>query len=415
MSLAALSVAAVLRAMPAGGLWRCRCALMPAPPSAPLSRTPSAAQDRLPEEAHVSLLPEPVERPLNRYLHKRDGYYNRIVPDWALQYRTAEQQYRYEGSFAVFAREVTEEGAVVQDAVTGLFGFVGNADLGDSLPAPGALIHGAKCIAMDNSVVTSPALGVLRLQTGVVFEWNEMLGEGYIMPSEEQDAWRMIRVLRRDIHWHDSRRLFVGQFVQFETVLPDEVPIDANDEPLAPFALRVRSPEVRFSLRDSFAEPPAAGRPSTRALATHLPLPPDSGRVLPESTKAHPVLGRWLDNSVAAGAETPLWMWEPPMRHFDDELEFQEQAPIVPLRLKRLPFRKRGTRILTHEVAAQMGDRWKEPAQREGFKDFAKQKPPGRHMQQKMALKLEGELQRERQRERRSWKLRMAKLRKSDH
>ena len=59
-----------------------------------------------------------------RYLHKKDAYYNRIVPDWDLQIKTVEQQYLYQGEFALLIKELTDEGAVVQDVTTGVFGFL---------------------------------------------------------------------------------------------------------------------------------------------------------------------------------------------------------------------------------------------------------------------------------------------------
>ena len=58
---------------------------------------------------------DPVERPLDRYLMRHDGYYNRIVPDWNLQFKTAQQSQLYGDPFAVYVREATDEGCIVQD------------------------------------------------------------------------------------------------------------------------------------------------------------------------------------------------------------------------------------------------------------------------------------------------------------
>lgn len=390
------------------------CAILPPPQSAPLARAPSVAHDRWPLAGPtVSVLPEPVERPLDRYLHKRDGHYNRIVPDWTLQYRTVEQQYLYEGDFAVFIREITDEGAVVQDAVTGIVGFAPREHSGKCELVIGSLVLGARCTKIDTTVVMSPDVTALRMQTGVVFEWDEMAGEGYIIPTEGQDAWRMLRVMRRDIQWHDSRRLFVGQFVQFETALNDEVPIEANDEPLAPFALRVRSPEVHFSVHESYESrrgPATSSWEGSSAVARSesRPLPAESGRPVLGESRAHPVLQRWLESSPARSAESPVWLWEPAMEYMEDEDE--DLAPIIPLRLKKMKRPEPVVRIMTHEVAADLGDLWKEPAQREGSKVYAMQKPPGRRVQEKMSVKQEAERLRETQRERRRWKLRAATL-----
>jgi len=335
---------------------------------------------------------------VERYLHKRDPHYNRIVPDWELQYRTAEQQYLYEGEFAVFVREITEEGAVVQDAVTGLVGFAPEQDYGDTQPMIGALLSGARCTYMDNTVVTSVDVNILRLQTGVVFEWNKAAGEGYIIPTEGQAAWRMLRVLRRDIDWHDSRQLFVGQFVQFETALHDEVPIEPNDEPLAPFALRVRSPEVRFSLRGVGEIAP--GVPSTKG----LPLPPASGRPA-AGVKAHPVLQRWCSASGPEGyAESPSWLWGPPLAAAAQA----SRDPIVPLQLQPLPARRRKTTIMTHEVAAERGDLWRESAMIRGEKYYRQLKPPNMQEQEAMSEAAEQRRVRDARREKRRHALRIA-------
>jgi len=229
--------------------------LLPAPISRPLARTPSTSTDRWPQTRQsVEILPEPVERPLARYLLKRDKHFGRVVPDWELQHRTLEQQYLYEGDFSVGVKELTDEGAVVQDLTTGVFGFVPEERFGfyGSKMIPGDTIHGARCIHLDTTVIESPSTEILRFQTGVVYEWDEAAGEGYIIPSESQDASYMVRVLRRDIRWHDSRRLFPGQFVQYELALPEEVPVEANEDKRAPFALHVRNIEVQFSLQESF-------------------------------------------------------------------------------------------------------------------------------------------------------------------
>jgi len=409
---------------------------LPPPPSAGLSRAPSVAPDRWPLTAPgVSILPEPVERPLPAYLHKRDPHYNRVVPDWFLQYRTAEQQYLVEGDFAVFVREITEEGLIVQDSVTGIIGFLPQAEPTSPLPEIGSLIPSAKCTHFDTTVVMSPDVRCLRLQTGIVYEWNEQVGEGYIIPTEGQDSWRMLRVLRRDVQWHDSRRLFVGQFVQFETALPDEVPIDANDEPLAPFALRVRSPEVLFELRraerhlrraERHQEPPAeaAGSDGTDGSALAVaadsglgPLPPASGRPgLPPRTLAtrHPVLQRFAAAApTSASAESPMWLWEAPMKA-GDRGAYGKRAPIVPLQLQRPRLSRPPTRILTHEVAAAKGELWREPAQRQAREAWERQKPPGRREIQEMAWEEASQRDRAHRRERRRWKLRAASLQRED-
>mmetsp|Transcript_102701 Transcript_102701/g.260887 ORF Transcript_102701/g.260887 Transcript_102701/m.260887 type:complete len:591 (-) Transcript_102701:83-1855(-) len=238
------------------------CALLPPTPSSALARAPSTSLDRLPSlERGVTILPEPVERPLSRYLHKYDNHFGRIVPDWERQYRTLEQQYLYGGDFSMYVRELTTEGCVVQDSVTGLLGFVPNYKFDVIKPTVGLLVHGAQCLSYDDTVIQSTSISLLRLQTGIVYEWDAERGEGYVMPTEEQEAVFMYRVLRRDVDWHGSRRLSVGQFVQFETALPGEVPIEANDDPRAPFALRVRSPEVVFTFEHAYFDlPPGAGK-----------------------------------------------------------------------------------------------------------------------------------------------------------
>jgi len=243
-------------------------ALTAPPPSASLARTPSIAPDR--RELHqssVSMLTEPVERPLGPYLMKKDDFYNRVVPDWRAQYTTAEQRHLYGDDFALYVREVTDDGAVVQDAVTGLFGFVPAQEYRDGEPTLHSLIYGARCMSMDNTIIKSSAVGFMREQVGIVFEWDEEAGEGYILPEEEQNAFEMLRVLRRDILWHDSRRLFPGQFVQFQTVMASEVSVEKNEDAAASFALQVRAPEVLFTLTTSYADAPAipAGRDEAEA------------------------------------------------------------------------------------------------------------------------------------------------------
>jgi len=167
------------------------CALLPAPPSAPLSRVPSSAHDRWPLRAPtVEILPEPVERPLARHLHKIDKHFDRIVPDWQLQFRTLEQQFLYDGEFSLFVREVTDQGVIAQDAVTGIFGFVPESEFGQRSPAVGDLIEGARCTKYDNTVVASTCVETIRLQIGIVYEWDGLAGEGYIIPEEGQFAFR---------------------------------------------------------------------------------------------------------------------------------------------------------------------------------------------------------------------------------
>jgi len=204
------------------------------------------------QQGSVSMLTEPVERPLAPYLLKKDEFYDRIIPDWRAQFKTVEQQHLYGDDFALYVREVTDMGAVVQDAVTGLFGFA-FADEFEEWPKLDSLVYGAKCVALDNTIIKSATIGLTRDQVGIVFEWDEEAGEGYILPEEEQEAYQMLRVLRQDILWHDSRRLFPGQFVQFQTVLPSEAPFEVNEDKTARFALKVRCPEVYFSLRKSYA------------------------------------------------------------------------------------------------------------------------------------------------------------------
>lgn len=430
------------------------CALLPAPLSKPLARAPSTAPDKWPQMApSVSLLPEPVERPLSRYLHKQDSFYNRIIPDWRLQYKTVEQQFLYEGDFSLFVKEVTNDGAIVQDVVTGIFGFVPEAKFGsmEGELLAGATVHGARCTKMDVSVIQSPHVEGLRFQTGIVYEWDEANGEGYIIPSENQDAFRMIRVLRRDIAWHDSRILFPGQFVQFETALPEEVPIALNDDPQSNFALRVHSPEVQFSFEELYELLPAGASqqlgkkglplaylqsPSTEKLdddedpdgpdafdeptlkgpieiSSRTTFPVMSGRPEPKQrSRIHPVLQRFAqEQPMLAEAESPSWLWEPKLEYFKEE----RYDPIVPLKLKEMPIKKPRQRILTHEVAIERGDGWKEAAWVEGRRLYEKLKPPGRRKVEVMNAELLKDQRREKRTEIRLKKLRIKSLREASN
>lgn len=408
------------------------CALLPPPRSNQLARTPSTSSDRWQQSSSVSLLQEPVERPLSRYLHKEDSYYNRVVPDWDLQIKTLEQQYLYEGDFSLLIKEVTEEGAIVQDVTTGVFGFLPEANFGSfgTDVLAGDVVNGAKCTYLDNTIIQSPDPSVLRLQTGVVFEWDEAAGEGFIIPSEEQDAFNMIRALRRDIRWHDSRRLFPGQFVQFETALPHEVPVTSEENPRAPLALRVRGLEVRFSLEDAYelipegaAEPlvleadkapyklpeiseadhgdDGDGRSLTdlkdvshsamdiakkemAAQRDAFPVSPARPE-LASKKKVHPLLQRFAEEEpLLAEAESPSWMWQPHLEYLKEE----RYDPIMPIQLRKMPVKPKRIRILSHEVALERGDTWQEAAQRRGLRLWEKQKPPGRKQQEYLSQKL---------------------------
>jgi len=435
------------------------CALLPAPPSAQLARAPSVAPDRWPHAASpagaatgtLSILPEPVERPLQRYLHTYDRVFDRVIPDWLLQYETAEQQYLYAGDFTVVVRELTEEGCIVQDSVTGILGFVHHRDFGEQAPFTGAMIQGASCMHMDLTVVTSPDPTLLRLQTGVVYEWDDALGEGYIIPTQGQNHRNMLRVLRRDINWHGSNRLWVGQFVQFETALPGEVPIDENDDRQAAFALRVESPAVQFSFLRSFTELPESAGPRGRFIATsdeespHVPLldvpadervydqdvdwkeqaqaielrmqrqqhvmPVESGRpVLEKERSSHPVLLRWMEEpSPATLTESPAWLWEAPMHYQEDS----ELEPIIPIQVYRAPRPVQDVRIMQHEVAMERGDIWQEPALRDGIKKLERTRPKGnRAQQEKLHFAAAAKRVRAVKRDRRRLKLRAAALRR---
>ncbi|CAE7339117.1 unnamed protein product [Symbiodinium sp. CCMP2456] len=433
------------------------CALLPPPRSKQLARTPSTSSDRWQQSSSVSLLQEPVERPLSRYLHKQDSYYNRVVPDWDLQIKTLEQQYLYEGDFSLLIKEVTEEGAVVQDVTTGVFGFLPEGNFGSigTDVLPGDVVNGAKCTYLDNTIIQSPDPSVLRFQTGVVFEWDEAAGEGYIVPSEEQDAFNMIRALRRDIRWHDSRRLFPGQFVQFETALPHEVPVTSEENPRAPLALRVRGLEVRFSLEDAYELIPEGAAEPLVLEADKAPykLPEISeaddgdGRSLtdlelgggkdvslsmdiakkemapqrnafpvsparPElasKKKVHPLLQRFAEEEpLLAEAESPSWMWQPHLEYLKEE----RYDPIVPIQLRKMPVKPKRIRILSHEVALERGDTWQEAAQRRGLRLWDKQKPPGRKQQEYLSQKLHLEKTRAKAERIRRRKLKLAALEK---
>lgn len=408
------------------------CALLPVPLSQKIARTPSTTSDRFPlKTSSLSILPEPVERPLNRYLYKRDKHYDRIVPHWELQHKTMEQHKLYEGDFSLFIKELTDEGAIVQDITTGAFGWVPEADFG-TLGAdmvPGDIVHGAKCTYMDTTVIESPDPTMLRLQTGIVYEWDEAKGEGYIIPSEGQDAFRMIRVLRRDIRWHDSRRLFPGQFLQFETALPDEVNVPENSDPQAPVALRVRGLEIRFSLqtghelieegtrasvkpamletgRDLAATAPAreiderfpadlAFREAQDDLPTEASylarrdsFPASSGHIVPNrqsKQRMHPVLQRFAEETPeVAQAESPSWLWEPQLHYLKEE----RYDPVLPLKLREVRQKTPAKRIMTHEVALERGDAWREPASREWHRQMNRIKPPSRKQTEKDSIKL---------------------------
>eukprot|EP00930_Biecheleria_cincta_P026493 TRINITY_DN18669_c0_g1_i1.p1 TRINITY_DN18669_c0_g1~~TRINITY_DN18669_c0_g1_i1.p1 ORF type:complete len:475 (-),score=72.14 TRINITY_DN18669_c0_g1_i1:169-1593(-) len=408
------------------------CALLPVPLSKTIARSPSATSDRFPlNNSPFSILPEPVERPLDRYLYKRDKHYDRIVPHWELQHRTMEQHKLYEGDFSLFIKELTDEGAVVQDITTGAFGFVPEADFGTigADMVPGDIVHGAKCTYMDTTVIESPDPTMLRLQTGIVYEWDEATGEGYILPSEGQNAFRMIRALRRDIRWHDSRRLFPGQFVQFETALPDEVNVPDSNDPQAPVALRLRGLEVRFSLqtghelieegtrasvkpamletgkdltatvqgqqaREEFPVglamlEPRDDLPSEASyLAQRDSLPPSSGHIVPQrqsKQRMHPVLQRFAEETPeVAQAESPCWLWEPQLHYLKEE----RYDPILPLKLRE-PWQKTPVqRIMTHEVAIERGDAWREPAFREYHRQMTKIKPRGRKQAEIYSIRL---------------------------
>lgn len=395
-----------------------------APVSQNLARTPSTSSGRWQSNQKVSMLQEPVERPLSRYLHKRDGYYNRIVPDWNLQIKTLEQQYLYQGDFALLIKEVTDEGAIVQDVTTGVYGFIPEENLGNLELLPGDTVQGGRCTYVDTTVIQSPDPTMLRMQSGIVFEWDEENGEGFIIPSEDQDAFRMIRVLRRDIKWHDSRRLFPGQFVQFDTALPREVPVTSPLDPEAPLALRVRGLEIRFSLEEAYEMIPQGSReamlleaPPQAALAEASEVDgadeadvepvPDGASLVPTSAlevqaprsaypvvpgrpelqtkkKVHPLLQRFAKQAPeVAEAESPSWMWEPQLEYLKEEV----YAPIVPVQLRQMPAKVKRKRILVHEVAHERGDTWQEAAHRKYLKLWDKMKPPGRKETEKISVR----------------------------
>jgi len=388
--------------------------------------------DRWPLSAStVSIMPELVERPLDKYLHKYDETFQRVIPDFMLQYKTAEQQFLYEGDFSLFVHEITDLGALVQDAVTGVAGFLPERFWGGFEPQVGELYEGARCVRMENTITNSYDIRTLRLQTGIVWEWDDEKGEGYILPSEDQGAWKMVRVFRRDIAWHDCYKLFVGQFVQFETVFPEEVPsVDPNDEKYAFFALNVRSPDVLFSLEGL----PASGQMLThstrekeltiqpRQWMREKPIEPDAGRpALPQvpalrapqkkgGLAAHPALARFADTSLAGRAESPAWMWQEKME--SDMEEFDD--PIIPFQTIKPMKYVETVRILSHEVATEQGDRWKEPAFFKREADMKKIRPPGRALQEKMSMRNARERQEERRLERRRLKLRAASVTRRD-
>jgi len=383
--------------------------LLPPPLTAPITRTRSQAPDRwLDRGLDVDLLTEPVERPVVRYLHKYDDHYDRIVPDFELQYRTAEQQYLYQGDFSLLVREYTDKGAIVQDAVTGIFGFVPEDEfLGDVRPEVGSVVPGARCTYMDQTRFESSAVDVMRSQTGVVWEWDRRTGEGYILPTEGQDAWQMRRVLRRDILWHGSRQLYAGQWVMFETARAHEVPIEPNDEPEAAFALQVKGPEVRFSFKASyphvapssrtFEEQPdvvsgptlepsrqllgSAAEPGALAEATRAELPfrmpAESGLKQPLAlSQAHPALQRFAELAPAvAKAESPPWLWEAPMLDYLEDYQW-ENDPIVPYQFRGPREMKKWRQISTHEHAVAIGKYWDEPRALRAENAWRKMMPP---------------------------------------
>eukprot|EP00913_Durusdinium_trenchii_P026740 g25083.t1 len=297
----------------------------------------------------------------------------------------------------------------------------------------------------------------------MVYEWDEENGEGFIIPSEEQDAFRMIRVYRRDISWHDSRRcwdgerpesavggawdglekarnrqgfpdwplhvplpavagtaslpwdfccsrgLFPGQFLQFETALPEEVPWSSELDPRSPVALRVRGLEILFSLKEAYELIPEGSREpllleeqegrelegmmeEARSLApspdrTAFPVTPERPELAVQK-KVHPLLQRFAsDAPQLAQAESPSWLWQPQLDYFKEE----NYAPIMPVQLGQVPVRPKRKRILVHEVAHERGDTWQEAAQRKGVKLYNKMKPPGRRMQEKLSMRFKEE------------------------
>ncbi|CAJ1350503.1 unnamed protein product [Effrenium voratum] len=332
--------------------------------------------------------------------------------------KTLEQQKLYEGDFSLLVKEVTEDGAIVQDVTTGVFGFLPNERSGafqDKL-IPGDTVQGARCTYLDTTIIQSPDPSMLRMQTGVVFEWDEANGEGFIIPSEEQDAYRMLRVVRRDIKWHDSRRLFPGQFVQFDTALPHEVPVPSQLDAACPVALRVRGLEVVFSLEEAYelipqgstepllleapSEPSESDEPesnfeepepegtmvrSTQAQAlaerpgrTAFPVMPGRPKLAAQK-KTHPLLQRFAQKEPQlAEAESPSWLWEPHLEYLKEE----RYDPIVPVQLKQMPVKPKRKRILVHEEALKRGDTWQEGAMRKHNKLWNKMKPPGREQQE---------------------------------
>lgn len=411
-TLGVVLVVALATSWPSGQWYAGICALAPAPLSKPLARAPSVALDRLDQRGPlVSFLPEPVERPLKRYLHKFDHHFQRIVPDWDKQYKTVEQQFLYGGDFSIFVREVTAEGAIVQDSVTGLMGFV-DKENAESYRIPlrvGMLIHGARCTFMDNTVIMSADTRVVRDQTGIVWEWDDASGHGYIMPTEEQAAYHMLRVLRRDVVWHGAHSLTPGQFVTFQTAVPGEVPIDQNDEPNAPFALRVQSPELTFSLEHvyDFQDPKrweqkgitdkkrleymkkdlGSDRAAKELFSQRGAMPAMSGRQ-EKASPSHPLLQKFAESKLSY-MESPSWLWEPALEWKGDDTEH----PIIPVQLEpvqELPYyyREDGNRkrILAHEVGLAMGGDLHEQQARQAYRDRVSITPPGRGEAERRAI-----------------------------
>eukprot|EP00434_Breviolum_minutum_P034765 symbB.v1.2.030776.t1/scaffold3490.1/size55558/4 len=239
----------------------------------------------------------------------------------------------------------------------------------------------------------------------------------------------MIRVLRRDIRWHDSRRLFPGQFVQFDTAFPEEVPVSSDLDPAAAVALRCRGLEIRFSLEEAYEMIPEGSRepqlleatapkqledgsrgnedeeveepklapdlatdlvpaaslaatPSSRAVPA-FPVTPGRPE-LQRQKKVHPLLQSFAkEEPQLAEAESPSWLWQPQL----DYLKEERYDPIVPVQLRQMPVRQKRKRILVHEVAHERGDTWQEPAQRKFNKLWDKMKPPGRREAERISIR----------------------------
>jgi cold shock CspA family protein len=385
-----------------------------------------------------------VERPISRYLHKYDDHYKRIAPDYALQYKTLEQQYLYEGDFSLLVREVTKKGAVVQDSVTGAFGFVPKKEFGGIEPEVGSVVPGAKCTSYDVSTMSSPDVDILRTQNGIVFEWDRAKGEGYIMPTEGQEARKMLRVFRRDINWHGSRQLCAGQFVQFETARNFEVPIEPNDEPESSFALRVSSPEVIFSFKDSktlylrgsqsIDEQPNVLANVERDVTGYLSAgageddaalaKPKGGYVLPAESgrpptrplsRAHPALQKFAEVAPAiAKAESPSYLWEAPMMDYLEDFD-SDGAPIIPVQYEKPLPKQKFTKILASEEVVRRGDYLKERDYLRGKFENMKLRPfkgafggdeYGRTQAERMSIEADNKNLRRQLREEREQKLR---------